>query len=123
MLSDSKIMTKTSVGRVGKVGIMRYNLARESCPCIYVRGTVSVRMTLSDRDEKRVGLYTVRVNDIGGGEDHVNDVHSDPTLRVLCATENTAIASYRGTCVEMCAYYSSATVSRFPHLSPNVVVG
>lgn len=53
----------------------------------------------------------------------MNDVPSDPTLRVLRATENTTIASCRGTCVEMCAYYSLATVSRFLHLSLNAVVG
>jgi len=46
----------------------------------------------------------------------VNDVLSDPTLRVLRATENTTIASCRGTCVEMYAYCSLVTVSPFLHL-------
>lgn len=39
-------------------------------------------------------------------------------LRVLRATENTIIASYRGTCVEMYAYCSSVTVSYVCHLTP-----
>lgn len=38
MLSDSKIMTKTSVGRVIMVAIMRYNLARKPRSCIYGQG-------------------------------------------------------------------------------------
>ena len=38
MLSDSKIMTKTSVGRVVNVAIMRYNLGKKTRSCIYVWG-------------------------------------------------------------------------------------
>ena len=56
MLSDSKIMTKTSVGRLVKVEIMRYNIARKAFSCIYVSGdSVNVRMTLGSRDEKKMG--------------------------------------------------------------------
>jgi len=36
MLNDSKIMTKTSVGRAITVEIMRNNSARKTRPCIYV---------------------------------------------------------------------------------------
>lgn len=57
MLNDSKIMTKTSVGRVVKVAIMRYNLGKKTCPCIYVWGGC-VRMTLSSCDGNLAGRWT-----------------------------------------------------------------
>jgi len=56
MLSDSKIMTKTSVGMVVKVAIMRYNLCKKTSSCIYVWGAANVRMTLSSRDGKRIAM-------------------------------------------------------------------
>ena len=49
MLSDSKIMTKTSVGRMIIVAIMRNGSTRKAYPRIYVRGDTNVRMTPSGR--------------------------------------------------------------------------
>ena len=86
-------------------------------------GTGSVRMTPSSRDETGMGALQRESTTLRRRGDHVKDVLSDPTLRVLCATENTTIASYRGTCVEMYAYCSLVTVSRFLHPPLNAVVG
>ena len=59
MLSDSKIMTKTSVGRAVKAEIMGYNLPEASLLYSSMSGAmVSVRVTLSSHH--------------GGDADHVN---------------------------------------------------
>jgi len=69
----------------------------------------------------------------GGEEDHVSGGHdhcrtcaetcrTTSILRVLRATENTTIASYRGTCVEMYAYCSLVMVSYFPISLPTLLL-
>jgi hypothetical protein len=78
---------------------------------------VSVRMTLSSRAEGNVRESTPWRR----GRSRERRVRSlpflrrsfltTPILRVLRATENTTVAFYRGTCVEMSAYCSSVTVS------------
>jgi len=52
MPNDSKIMTKTSVGRVVTVAIMRNNSTRKLAPVFMSGAMASVRMTLSSRDEE-----------------------------------------------------------------------
>ena len=67
MLSDSKITTRTSVGRVRIVVTIRNNSARGTCPWVYVQGAAMiVRSTHTGRDERVLKSHSRRIHHVGG---------------------------------------------------------
>ena len=109
------------------VAVMRNNPTRKTCPCIYILGD-----SRCQDDSRQLWQRKNARRHCGGEESHVSDGYDrccpcagvcwvTSILRILRAAENTTAASYRGTCVEMYAYYSSVTVSYFRYLILNTV--